>query len=350
MNGEKLRNYAYLTICGFGLAALLFLFFRYAIAVVLPFALAFLLAYLLRRPAETIAKRLRISVRFCRMLFSLLSLLFLLCGLGFLLYALASEAWRFVSGLSESGELKEMLSAVLRFPHGFLGSGAVAAEWEAKLSSAISAAASSALSSVLSSMTAVAAAVPRILLFFLVAVVSVLYISWDLDRVVSLIKRLLPPAAREYTAAVKNGFLKTVLSYLRSYGILMLMTFGLVLVGLLILRAEYAVLLAALIALLDVLPVIGVGTVLVPWSIVSFLMGNTARGIGLLVLLAAHEIMRQVAEPRILGKSLGVHPLITLILLYAGYSLFGLGGLLLVPAAGVLIGALFNKKDTSEVA
>lgn len=350
MNREKLQNFAYLTICGFGIAALLFLFFRYALALLLPFALAFLLVYLLRRPAESFAKRMHISARFCRMIFSLLSLLGVLGGIGFLMYAIASEAWRFVSGLSESGELQAMLSTVLRFPHGLFGNGEMAVEWEQKLSSAISTAASSALSGVLSSMTAVATAVPRILLFLLVSVVSVLYISWDLDRVITLMKRLLPPAAREHTAAFKNGFLKTVLSYIRSYGILMLMTFVLIFIGLLILRAEYAILLAALIAVLDVLPVIGVGTVLVPWSIVSFLMGNTARGVGLLVLLLAHEIMRQVAEPRILGKSLGVHPLVTLILLYAGYSLFGFVGLLLVPSVGVLIGALLNKKNASDVA
>ncbi len=350
MNREKIQNYAYLTVCGFGIAALLFLLFRYIIGLLLPFALAFFLAYLLRRPAESVAKRLRLSPRLCRMIFSLLSLLLVLFGLGFLVYVIASEAWRFVTRLSETGDLQAMLSAVLRFPHGMLGNGEMAMEWEEKLSSAISAAASSLISGVLTSITAVATAVPRILLFLLVSVVSVLYISWDLDRVITMIKRLLPKAAREHTAAFKNGFLKTLLSYIRSYCILMLMTFVLILVGLLVLRAEYAVLLAALIALLDILPVIGVGTVLVPWSIVSFLMGNTARGIGLLVLLVAHEIMRQVAEPRILGKSLGVHPLLTLILLYAGYSLFGFIGLLVVPALGVLIGALFNKMNTAEVA
>ena len=350
MNREKLQAFAYVTICGFGIAALVFLIFRYALILLLPFLLAFLFSYLLRRPAEKLAKKMKISKRFCRMFFSLFSLLAMLFGCGFLLYAVIGEAWHFVSGLSESGQMQEMLSAVLRFPHGFLGSGDVAAEWEEKLSSAISTAASSLLSGVVSSMTAVAAAVPRILLFLLVAVVSVLYISWDLDRIVAFIKRLLPQSVREYTTALKNGFLKTLLLYLRSYGILMLMTFILVLVGLFILRAEYAVLLAALIALLDVLPVIGVGTVLVPWSIVSFLMGNTARGIGLLVLLAMHEIMRQIAEPRILGKSLGVHPVVTLMLLYGGYSLFGLGGLIFVPAIGVLISALFNKQNASEIA
>ena len=146
MNKEKLQAYAYLTICGFGIAVLVFLFFRYVLMLLLPFALAFLLAYLLRRPAESIAKKLHLSVRFSRMVFSLLALLILFCGIGFLVYAVASEAWRFVSGLSESGKLQQMLSAILRFPHGILGSGETAAEWEEQLSSAISAAASSASS------------------------------------------------------------------------------------------------------------------------------------------------------------------------------------------------------------
>lgn len=350
METKKLQKYAYLTICAFGAAALAFLALRYAIGLLLPFVLAFLLALLPRRLAARLSARLHISVRFCRMVLSLLCLLVLLGGAGLLVYIVIGEVYRFVSGLSASGQLEQMLSAVLRFPHGLLGTSELAVEWEKKIADAVGAAAASLLSGALSSMTAIAAAVPRILLFLLVTVVSVLYISWDLDRIVKMLRRLLPARLQSRASELKNGVLKTALSYLRSYGILMLMTFVLVLVGLLILGAEYAVLMAALISLLDVLPVIGVGTVLVPWSILSFLMGQSARGIGLIVLLVAHEIMRQIAEPRILGKSLGVHPLVTLMLLYVGYSLFGIAGLLLVPCAGVLIGALFNKKNSAEVA
>ncbi len=349
MEKEKLQKYAYLTICGFGIAALAFLVFRYALVLLLPFALALFLAYLPRRLAQRLALRLHISVRFCRITLSLLSLFLLFGGAALLIYTVVGEAWRFVGGLSASGQLEEMLSAVLRFPHGMLGSSEIALEWEKRISDAVGAAAAALLSGALSSMTVVAAAVPRILLFLLVTVVSVLYISWDLDRILFVLRSLLPKQLQSKVSTLKNGVLKTALSYLRSYGILMLMTFVLILVGLFILRAEYAVLMAAIIALLDVLPVIGVGTVLVPWSVLSFLMGQSARGIGLLVLLAAHEIMRQIAEPRILGKSLGVHPLVTLMLLYAGYSLFGFLGLILMPAIGVLIGVLLNKKNASEI-
>lgn len=349
MSVEKLQKYAYITICGIGIVLLSFFVFRYLFVLLLPFFIAFIIAYLPRRFAERMAKRLSLSKRFCRVAISLFVLALFLGGSCFLIYAVVGEAWRFVSGLSESGELEDMLSAVIRFPHGMLGNSEIALAWEERIASAISAAAASLVSGVLSSMTAVAAAVPHILLFLLVLFVSVLYMSWDIDRIVAAIRKLLPNRLSKNLTSFKNGILKTALSYLRSYVILMLMTFVLILVGLLILRAEYAALLAVIIALLDILPVIGVGTVLVPWSILSFLMGQSAKGFGLLLLLAAHEIMRQIAEPRILGKSLGVHPLITLILLYAGYSLFGLAGLIFVPCAGVLLGALFNKKDTAEI-
>ena len=72
-------------------------------------------------------------------------------------------------------------------------------------------------------------------------------------------------------------------------------------------------------------------------------------GVGLIVLLIVHEITRQFAEPRIVGKSLGLHPIVSLILLYVGYSIFGFLGLLITPIAGILAGLLINKNDTSKI-
>jgi predicted PurR-regulated permease PerM len=130
----------------------------------------------------------------------------------------------------------------------------------------------------------------------------------------------------------------------------MAVTFAIVLVGLLVLRVEFALLLAIVIAALDILPVFGVGTVLVPWSVFQMLFGNLSLGIGLFVLFVIHEIVRQVIEPRIVGKSLGIHPIITLLLLYAGYSLFGVLGLILLPVFTVLIDVFSNKEDSAKVA
>ena len=78
-------------------------------------------------------------------------------------------------------------------------------------------------------------------------------------------------------------------------------------------------------------------------------MGETLTGVGLIVLFLLATLVRELAEPRILGKSLGLHPLAALIVLYVGYSLFGLSGILLVPVITALVGLYFNKKKSPEV-
>ena len=108
-------------------------------------------------------------------------------------------------------------------------------------------------------------------------------------------------------------------------------------------------LLAAVISLLDLLPVIGVGTVLVPWSIWMLMSGDGRGAVGLLILFAVNEVVRQIAEPKIFGMNLGIHPLLTLILLYVGYSLLGLVGLLLLPVVSVIVSVAVNKGKTADV-
>jgi predicted PurR-regulated permease PerM len=114
-------------------------------------------------------------------------------------------------------------------------------------------------------------------------------------------------------------------------------------------RIKNALFLALIISLLDILPLIGVGTVILPWGIFQILFGSVAEGIGLIVLLIVHEVVRQFAEPKIVGKSLGLHPIISLVLLYVGYSLFGFAGLLLTPVVGIVAGLLINKNDASKI-
>ena len=100
---------------------------------------------------------------------------------------------------------------------------------------------------------------------------------------------------------------------------------------------RYPLLLATLFCLFDILPVLGVGMLLVPWGVFALLSGAKGLGVGLLVLFAAISIVRQFAEPRLLGASYGVHPLLTLLSLYAGARLFGFLGLLLFPALTLLL-------------
>ena len=108
-------------------------------------------------------------------------------------------------------------------------------------------------------------------------------------------------------------------------------------------------LIALFVAVLDILPVFGVGTVLVPWSIVLFVSGNGKAGFGILFLFAFITVLREIVEPKILGKNLGLHPLLTLILLYFGYHFFGFFGMIILPPLGALAAALIQDKDVETV-
>ncbi|MBQ1264194.1 MAG: sporulation integral membrane protein YtvI [Oscillospiraceae bacterium] len=107
--------------------------------------------------------------------------------------------------------------------------------------------------------------------------------------------------------------------------------------GLLLLRVDFPLLFSLLITLVDALPILGAGLFLLPWSLFAFLRGNVYFAIGLLVLYATAALIRQTLEPRLLGKQMGLHPLLSLMAIYIGFCTFGVLGMVLFPIAALLI-------------
>ena len=118
---------------------------------------------------------------------------------------------------------------------------------------------------------------------------------------------------------------------------LMSLCFFIVAIGLMLLRIPYAPIWAFLIALVDAIPVLGTGTVLVPWSLICILQGQSVKAIGLLGIYVAALLSRSILEPRLVGKQLGIDPLVTLIALYIGFQLWGIGGMLISPMVCVVL-------------
>lgn len=125
---------------------------------------------------------------------------------------------------------------------------------------------------------------------------------------------------------------------------LMGVTFAILAVGLLLLRIPYALLWALAISFVDAFPVLGTGTVLLPWALICLLQNDTARAIGLLGIYAVVSLLRSALEPKLVGRQLGLDPLVTLIALYAGYKLWGLGGMILAPLLSVTVLQLIPEK------
>lgn len=180
-------------------------------------------------------------------------------------------------------------------------------------------------------------AIPSTAIFLLTFLLSAFYLCADLSGIKNSLLRLFPMRWQERVEQGTHRLRELGGNYLRAYFLLFLMTFVELLLGFTFLRLPYIVLPALLIALVDILPVLGVGTVLVPWGLIELLKGNGGRGGGLLALCAVVLLIRQLLEPRIVGKSIGLHPLATLFSAYAGLQVFGLAGMLLGPAVALLI-------------
>ena len=184
--------------------------------------------------------------------------------------------------------------------------------------------------------------VPGGALRLFMGIISAYMISGKLPLIRDSIKKRVPRERIEGWRQELGRIRQTVMGWLKAQVKLSAVTFCLALVGLLLLRIPHSPLWAAVIALVDAFPVLGTGTVLLPWSLISFLQGDHFRAFALLGLYGAAAVTRTVLEPRLVGRQLGLDPLITLMALYGGYQLFGLPGMLLAPVAAVAVVQVVN--------
>ena len=167
-------------------------------------------------------------------------------------------------------------------------------------------------------------------------VLATFMLSARLPRIRAWLRRRIPPVWKEKYAPHLHTLKKTVWGWVLAQAKLVGITFLILCIGFFLLRITHPVLWAGVTCLVDILPVLGTGTVLIPWSIVCFLQGESIRAIGLLAIYGVISLVRSILEPRFVGKQLGLDPLITLLAIYAGYRLWGLGGMLLMPILAVI--------------
>ncbi len=173
---------------------------------------------------------------------------------------------------------------------------------------------------------------------FLVTAVSCYYMTVNRTAISAFFARLLPESARGRLRALRASVFGAVGKYLKAYGLIMLVTFTELFAAFTVLRLDFALLLAAATALVDILPVLGAGTVLIPWALVClFLTRNIYLGVGLLIAYAVITVIRQVIEPKIVGSCIGVHPLATMAAMFAGLKLFGFWGMLVMPLVVLVV-------------
>lgn len=174
-------------------------------------------------------------------------------------------------------------------------------------------------------------AVPYFMVVLLVTVIASVYFSCDMENINRGISGIFPLKMRNVLFTVKNELFDVISGYFRAYSILFALTFCELFVGLNIIGVEYSFLVSALTAALDILPIFGIGAVLLPWAFVLFIFDSYKKAIGLVVLYIVMTVIRQSIEPKIVGGFLGLHPLLALFSMYVGIRLCGVIGLFLFP-------------------
>jgi len=329
------------------LVGIVFLIFRYLLNLIWPFFIAFLFAWIL----SPVIRWLTVKCHIKHNLSVAISLLVFFALLGGALVLITTRVVTLVADLvtwlphlysdTISPGLEQLAEALGDLAERV--SPEVADMVESALPtilSSIGSAATSASMRLVTLLSGTATRIPSRLLSGLICVIATIFITADFPRLTSFLLRQVPDRPRRILGEAKETFKKILRKYGRSYAIIMGITFLEILCGLLILRQENAWLIALAIAVFDIFPIVGAGMILGPWGIVCLLSGNIGKGVGLLLIYVVEICVRQVIEPRIVGRQVGLPPVITLIAMYVGSKLFGGVGLLGLPISCAIVQSL----------
>ena len=183
----------------------------------------------------------------------------------------------------------------------------------------------------------IAKRVPSYLVSTIVAVMSSYFFISEREEVVTWVKQIAPKSITERMTMVIDNLKYAVGGYFKAQFKIMGIVFLILAVGLGFLRVHYFVLSAFLIAFLDFLPFFGTGTAMIPWAIYAAFMGDYKRAVVLVVVYAITQIVRQLIQPKLVGDSVGLNPLVTLLLIYIGYRIGGVIWMILAVPVGMVI-------------
>ena len=361
-----LINFAFLAL----ILGLVYIFFKHFFWVTAPFLLSFFFAVILQKPLRWLDRKTKRKLHtFWSILLVVISISIILLPLAILITALVSQIINFVDYIqvqledfpqfiaTAQGEILNFLKFLPEGIYDSVSNTVINAFDGAKnfdlgsldinfgtITNTITSGASGVFSAV--------KGVPSAIIGLVIGIIAWILFTKDYDRIVRFIQLQLPEGKKNLLVEIKQVFSKTIFKMVRAYALIMFITFCELFIGFSILNLigvmnnSYIFIIAMAIAIFDILPVAGSGGVLTPWAIISFISGNIGQGIGLLVIYAIITVIRQYIEPKIVGDSLGVNPLLTLAGLYFGLKLFGFMGMFIVP---LMIMTLKAFNDTGRV-
>ena len=342
-------NVAYFAI----LAAAAFLLLRYGLPALMPFVLAFLLAYCLKRPIRFLAEKLRLGRRAAALLTVRLFYGTIGLFLAFLSVRAISAASQFIVNLP--GLYAEYAEPVLT---SFFESAEefflyqdpellnqLNAVWEQFLNS-LGQQVTGLSVEVMGVLSGMASSLPAFFIRLVLMIIASFFIAMDYDALTGFCMDQMSGRTKKIFLQIKEYVVGTLFVCIRSYALIMSITFLELAVGLTLIGVEYSVAIALFIAVFDILPVLGTGGIMIPWVILEAFRGDLALAVRLLIVYVAITVIRNILEPKIVGSQIGLHPVVTLASMFLGAQLFGVIGLFGFPIG---LSLLRHLNDTGTV-
>lgn len=185
-------------------------------------------------------------------------------------------------------------------------------------------------------------ALPGAFILIIIAMVATFFIIKDRALLRTFVLQIIPGSARSQSRDVFAELFRALVGFLKAYSILISITATITIIGLKILGVNYIFTIGIVVGILDILPILGPGTLFIPWILWELIIGDTGFAISLLILYAVISVVRQFLEPKIIGDNIGLHPLATLISLYVGLQLGGIAGMIAGPVLVVIFIACYR--------
>ena len=183
---------------------------------------------------------------------------------------------------------------------------------------------------------------PQFTLTLLISIVATFFVSRDFYSASARAASAMPRAWRKQFGRIRGEMLAAFMGFLRARFVLLWITAVMTILGLSVMRVNYAWLLGLACGALDILPLVGPSALFLPWALYHILVGNVGFALGLVAVLALSSAVRQVAEARVMGRNLDLHPLVALISVYVGVQLFGVKGFIAGPLAVIFFKAILH--------
>ena len=317
---------------------IIFSIFKYALPVLFPFLVAFSISIILRHPVDFISKHLKINRKFV----GVLLLLLLYGSISFVFIFFGTKLFRYIGELFQklpeiyTTNIEPVLNIIIYKIQDIIPELNVVLDLE-NISKYIMNIINSISLSAVNLIASIATKIPSFLVKFIFAIIASFLCTLDYYKVTGFIMRQFPERVQEIIINVKQNIFGTIVKFLKAYSILMFVTFIQLSIGLTIFNIPNAITFAVIFSMLDVLPAIGVGGLLIPWSIIEFIKGNYDLAIGLLVIYGIISIVRSILEPKVIGKQIGLNPLITLTSMFLGAEILGFFGIFIFPIIATII-------------